>query len=61
MGTTADQARPSISAGTATTRPAIGPAAAMSKSAFRLRVGDRIWMMAPIVPNRNRGGGAGMK
>ena len=40
-----------MSAGTATTRPARGPAAAMSKSALRSRAGERMRMMAPKVPN----------
>ena len=36
----------------ATTRPASGPAAAMSKSELRSRAGERMRMMAPSVPNR---------
>jgi len=57
---TRDQCSPSHSAGTATASPASGPATAMSNSEFRSRVGARMLMMAPSVPNRN-GGGTGMK
>ena len=58
---TTDQASPRRSAGTAMSRPASGPAAAMSKSELRSRAGERMRMMAPSVPNRKSGGGAGMK
>ena len=44
----------------ATSRPASGPAAAMSNSELRSRAGDRMRMIAPSVPN-NTMGGAGMK
>src|SRR3989442_12245742 len=55
-GTTVDHAKPSRLAGNATARPASGPAAAMSNSAFRLRAGERIRMIAPSVPKRKGGG-----
>src|SRR2546425_148479 len=58
MGTTLDHASPRKIAGNATARPASGPAAAMSKSEFRSRAGERIRMIAPRVPNPK---GAGMK
>ena len=58
---TYDQRSPSHSAGMATIRPASGPATAMSKSELRSRAGERIRITAPRVPNRNRGGGTGMK
>jgi hypothetical protein len=45
----------------ATNSPASGPAAAMSNSELRSRAGERMWISAPSVPNRNSGGGAGMK
>src|SRR5262252_4627469 len=55
-----DQPSPIQRAGSATTRPASGPAAAMSKSEFLLRAGERIRMIAPSVPKRNGGAvGAG--
>ncbi len=38
------------SAGTATTKPAIGPAMPMSNSIRLLGIGSRILMNAPIVP-----------
>ena len=53
-------AEPIQSAGSATTSPASGPAAAMSKSEFLSRAGERMRMMAPSVP-KSSGGGAGMK
>src|SRR5262249_10289486 len=56
-----DQRRPIHRAGTATIKPASGPATAMSKSELRSRAGERMRITAPSVPNRNRGGGAGMK
>ena len=58
---TRDHESPSQSAGSATSSPARGPAAAMSKSEFRSRAGERIRITAPRVPKRNSGGGAGMK
>ena len=42
----------------ATTKPAIGPAIPMSKSAVRDRIGERMRMNAPMVPIRV---GNGMK
>ena len=60
-GTSVDQARPSSAAGSATARPASGPAAAMSKSALRSRTAERMRMMAPSVPAMKITGGAGMK
>src|SRR6266508_2915039 len=59
IGITVDHRSPSSSAGIAITSPAMGPAAAMSKSELRSLAGDRIRMMAPSVPKN--GGGAGMK
>ena len=56
-GTTADQASPTSIAGTATARPASGPAAAMSNSEFRSRPGERIRMIAPSVPRKLIGSG----
>ena len=58
---TRDQDSPSQRAGSAMTSPARGPAAAMSKSEFRSRAGERMRITAPRVPKMNRGGGAGMK
>ena len=58
---TRDHPSPSHSAGIATTSPASGPAAAMSKSEFRSRTGERMRITAPRVPKRKSGGGAGMK
>ena len=55
---TSDQPSPRITAGTAISMPASGPAAAMSKSELRSRAGERMRMMAPSVPNRNSGGAA---
>src|SRR3990172_1273456 len=57
-GAALDQPRPRTIAGTATARPASGPAAAMSNETSRLRAGERIRMIAPRVPQPN---GSGMK
>jgi hypothetical protein len=40
-----------INTAVATRKPAIGPAIPMSNSAVRERIGERIRMNAPIVPN----------
>ncbi len=58
--TTVDSLRPSTYTGTATTRPASGPATAMSNSDRRSRIAPRSRMTAPSVPKKN-GGGTGMK
>jgi hypothetical protein len=55
---TTESLRPMRRTGTATTAPAIGPAAPMSISAFRFGTGDLILMNAPNVPMND---GAGMK
>ena len=57
-GVTRESRRPPKSAGTATTKPAIGPAAPMSKSIALVGIRCRMRMKAPTVPARN---GAGRK
>jgi hypothetical protein len=53
--------RPTITAGTAKTSPARGPAAATSNKERRSRGADFILMNAPKVPIMKGIGGAGMK
>ena len=50
IGTTCDRASPTKSAGTATTKPAIGPAAPMSNSIGLVGIRWRMRMKAPNVP-----------
>jgi hypothetical protein len=50
--------RPIMQAATEITKPAIGPDAPISMSAFRVRIGDFIFINAPKVPNIE---GAGIK
>jgi hypothetical protein len=52
-------ATPKINSGSATTNPAIGPAAAMSNNALRDGIAPRIRITAPSVPTNI--GGPGMK
>ena len=60
-GWTVECCRPTTTATTATTNPAIGPIAPISRSGPRLRIGERMLMNAPNVPMMNGYGGAGMK
>jgi hypothetical protein len=59
--TTWDWFKPIMTATRATTNPAIGPEAPISKIAFLVRMGDFIRMKAPNVPIKKGIGGAGMK
>ena len=52
---------PIMEAGSASAKPASGPAMPMSKSARRVVIGSLILMTAPNVPNRVKIGGAGIK
>ena len=58
IGVTRESTRPPNSAGTATMKPAIGPAAPTSKSIALVGIRWRMRMKAPMVPARN---GAGRK
>ena len=61
-GVSVDIVKPIIVIGIATRNPQIGPAAPMSRSAFRSGMGSFIDINAPIVPKGNSGfGGMGIK
>lgn len=59
-GPTLDKVSPITSSGSATTRPAIGPATPTSNNASGSAMGRRILMTAPRVPS-DTCGGSGMK
>jgi hypothetical protein len=56
-GFTGERKSPMTSTGTARTRPRRGPAIPMSNRTFRLGMGERMRMMAPIVPMGGTGSG----
>jgi hypothetical protein len=60
-GDECDRKSPRRVIGTASAKPASGPAAPISMSVLRSGIGSRREMKAPNVPKMTKGGGMGMK